>query len=351
MTRWIHLVATVLVLGSGLALGPMVHADDDEGEPSIVAPQRVFTDNGITYVKLDHDTQIAIGLRTQILEATDYRARLQSYGRVMNLTPLLRDYQRLIGARAKATRSRAQLDTSQAEYRRLHGLYKHQHNVSTKELQAAHAVWLSDQAFVKAANVDLSTIAHQIEFQWGTSIAQWVREDKPSFQHLTQGKSRLVKLTLPLGRTPVDPPRSAQILLADGTTTTVSLISVAPQIEPDLQGQSYFFLAMSQLQQLNYGLRVTAIIPYGPAYRGVVVPDAAVVWSQGSAWTYIKADNGRFERKPVRTNAPVPGGWFQPQGLTPGNTVVTQGVGVLLSVQALATAPKSATGGDQDGGD
>jgi len=349
MKRWINLAILALVVGSNLATWPSAQADEDEGGPLIATPQRVFTDNGVTYVKLDTDTQKAIGLQTKTLKPAHYRASLRAYGQVINLSALLRSYQQLASAQAKASQSRAQLDASQAEYRRLNSLYRDHQNASKKAVQTARATWQSDQASAQAAEGQKFAVTSDLEARWGASITRWMIKDSRSFQRLANGKSRLLKLTLPLGKAPANPLRSAQLLLANGTTAAASLISPAPTTEPDLQGQSYYFLATSQVKHLNYGLRVTGLMSYGPQHRGAVVPNAAVVWSQGSAWAYVKMGDERFERKPVRTDTPVPAGWFQAGGLSPGNQVVTQGAAVLLSVQALAGGPKGSASEDGDG--
>ncbi|AWN14481.1 RND-type multidrug efflux pump, membrane permease [Salinisphaera sp. LB1] len=257
-------------------------------------------------------------------------------------------YQRLASAQADAARAKAQLAASQPEYRRLKGLYRHQHNVSKKEVQNARAAWLSDQAAAHAAQAKRSSTLTAIQAQWGVKIAQWMRKDSPAFEQLIhpQHQHRLLKLTLPLGEAPANPPASAQVL-AGGKAVAASLISPAPATDPDLQGRSYYFRASSQSELLSYGLHVTALMPYGPQHNGVVVPDAAVVWSQGSAWAYVAKGGGRFVRQPVRTDTPVPGGWFQASGLDPGSRLVTRGASILFSVQALANAPKGSAGGDE----
>jgi hypothetical protein len=345
MTRWIHHVLFVFILGAALVATTAAQADDDDGPP-IAAPQRVFSEHGVTYVQLDEATQQAIGLQIRALENTAYRRRFQAYGQVIELSPLLADYQQLANAQAKVSRFQAQLAASHAEYRRLSGLYQQHHNVSKKEVQAARAAWQSDRASARAASAGRSVVAHQIEARWGSVIAGWLIEDKPAFEQLSEDKTRLLRLTLPLGQTLANPPTTARLLLDGGATTTVSVVSPAPQVEPDLQGQSYYFLATSRSEDLRYGLRVAASVPYGPQRQGVVVPEAAVVWLQGSAWAYIKTDNKRFVRQPVRTDRPVPGGWFQATGLSAGKKVVIQGAGLLLSVQALASAPQASAAGD-----
>ncbi len=347
MKRLITFVAIALIAGFSLTTGFVAHADDDDGGPPISTPQRVFTHNGITCVKLSADTQKTIGLQTEVLKSGFYQASLRAYGQVVELSDLLDTYRQLARVQAKVSQSHAQLNASQAEYQRLNGLYQHQ-GASKKNVQQARALWQSDQASVRDTEVQKFAASSEARARWGALITQWMLDHSRSFQQLAEGQSRLVKLTLPLGKVPQTPPHTARILFADTTTMTVSLLAPAPATDPDLQGQSYFYLASSHLGQLNYGLHVVGLMPYGAQRSGIIVPNLAVVWFHGSAWVYLKTDSGCFVRKPVRTRMPVPGGWFQAGGFSPGDQLVTQGAEVLLSVQSLAAAPKGSAGEDDD---
>lgn len=348
MKRWITLAAAGLMAGLSLINWHMAHADEEEEAQSIAPQQRVFTQNGVTYVKLAKNTQKAIGLETTTLGAAQYRATLRAYGRVVDLDALLSSYRQLSSAREHATQTHAMLASSYAEYRRLDNLYRQQRNVSAKKYQAARAAWLSDQAAATAADAQYSAVTNGILAQWGPTISQWLLKDNQHFQALTQSRNRLLRLTLPLGKVPADQPHSARVLLGESATVPVMFVSPAPSAEPNLPGQSYYFLATSDVDRLSYGLRISALIPNGPEHTGVIIPEPALVWAQGSAWAYIQTGTERFVRKPVRTDHPVPGGWFEASGLSPGTRVVTQGAQVLLSVEALASTPGGSTGGEGD---
>jgi len=347
MKRLISLMAIVLVTGAGLTAARIAHADDDEA-PSISAPQRVFTEHGITCVKLSAVMQKAIDLQIKVLPSSFYQASLKTYGQVVELNDLLNTYRQLARMQANVSQSHARLSASQAEYRRLNGLYQHHQGASKKKVQQARARWQSDQAAVVAAKAQEFAASSEARARWGTRIARWMVEHGRSFQQLADGQSRLIRLTLPLGKAPRTPPRTVQLLFANATTMKVLLVAPAPATDPDLQGQSYYYLATSHPGQLNYGLHVIGLMHYGSQHSGIIVPQTAVVWSHGSAWVYLKTDDGCFVRKPVRTRMPVPGGWFQTGGLNPGDQLVTQGAEVLLSVQSLAQAPKGSAGEDDD---
>ncbi len=348
MKRLITLLVVAVITAASLTTGSIARADDDNEEPSISAPQRVFTDHGVTCVKLSADTQKAIDLQTKVLTSSFYQASLRAYGQVVELSDLLRSYRQLARVQARVSQSRARLNASQAEYQRLDGLYQHHQGASKKNVQRARALWQSDHASVGAATVQKFAANSEARARWGALITHWMLEHRRSFQQLAAGQSRLLKLTLPLGKAPQTPPRTVRILFANATTMTVLLVAPAPTTDPDLQGKSYYYLATSHLGQLNYGLHVIGLMHYGSQHSGVIVPNAAVVWLHGSAWVYLKTNDGCFVRKPARTRMPVPGGWFQAGGLRPGDRLVMQGVEVLLSVQALAAAPKGSAGEDDD---
>jgi len=249
-----------------------------------------------------------------VVKAAHYRASRWAYGQVVQPGALLGDYRQLASARGRVSQTHAKLSASHAEYRRLQGLYRHHRNVSKKAVQAARAAWLSDQAAAADANAQRAAVTGELKARWGATITRWMRKDSAPLQALGAGRSRLLRLTLPLGQAPARPPPSASVVLPGGTTVSITLVSQAPTTEPDLQGRTYYFLAKSELDRLSYGLRVTALVPHGPKRVGVIVPDSAVVWAQGAAWLYVQADKTHFERRPVRTAPRCRADGFRPAG-------------------------------------
>ena len=78
-------------------------------------------------------------------------------------------------------------------------------------------------------------------------------------------------------------------------------------------------------------MAVTASLPAGPAQRGVVVPEDAVVWRDGQACVCFEKDPGYFVRRDVTLDSPTGRGWFVPEDRLPDLPVVTRGAQVLLS--------------------
>ncbi len=339
-----------IVLMLGLAHTKAAPVTEKHQARITIASPHVFTRGDTVYVRLDRATQKTIGLKTETLRKVDYRRRIRAYGQVVDLSRLLQDDRRLSDASARKIKAQARLDATRNEYRRLTNLYRLHRNTSKKALQAAQANWLTARATAAAARVRLLTQQAALHQRWGQVISRWMTEENTQWQALISGRHRLVKLTRPLGNPPIELPLAAEILLADDTMVPITWVSPAPTIAPGLQGQADYFLATSRLDSLSYGLQITGLIRYGAKHSGVIVPSTAVVWSQGNAYLYVEDNHERFERRQLHTDQPVPGGWFEANGLIPGMIVVTKGAQILLSEQTLASAPKgdAAEEGDHD---
>lgn len=336
-----------LVVSFLLGVSTVARADDDDGPP-IAAPQRVFTQHGVTYVQLKADTQKAIGLKTKGLASAQYRPGRRAYGRVVAPGALLKGYHQLASASARLSQARARLAASHAEYRRLKRLYHQHHNVAEKQVQDARATWRSDQAAVTEAKARRTSAHGDLVAHWGNRITGWMQHNGAALKAVSTGQRRLLRLALPVDDDANAPPQHGRVMLADGSSVPVTLVSPAPGVETGLQGPAYYFQTASDVNRLSYGRQVTAWLESGPARRGVIVPDSAVVWSHGTAWVYVRSGPHRFRRRPVRTDIRTSGGWFQPSGLSPGTRIVVRGAQVLYSVQALAAGSHSADQGDGD---
>ena len=64
---------------------------------------------------------------------------------------------------------------------------------------------------------------------------------------------------------------------------------------------------------------------------GVLIPETAVVISEGKYWCYVEQQPGLFTRTAIDASRPMPGGYFVKEGIAPGATVVTAAAGLLLA--------------------
>ncbi|MEO8039269.1 MAG: hypothetical protein ABI794_10900, partial [Betaproteobacteria bacterium] len=115
-----------------------------------------------------------------------------------------------------------------------------------------------------------------------------------------------------------------------GTRARARLLSAAPGAAPGAIGSTWFYRVGAA--GLRSGARVTGYLSTGEGKaKGVIVPERAVVWHAGRPWIYVQRDADRFVRTAVSANRLIPGGWFNTEGLEPGEPVVVTGAQLLLS--------------------
>ena len=71
----------------------------------------------------------------------------------------------------------------------------------------------------------------------------------------------------------------------------------------------------------------------GARLSGVLIPEAAIIMSDGKIWCYVAEAKGSFGRRLVDMTRPLPGGYFAGQGFRAGEAVVTQGQSLLLAYE------------------
>src|ERR1051326_1665865 len=140
----IHNVNKLLIgLFVGLALGGTAVWLYQRGHPAPSAPTEEKKDekkevsfvqhstNGETFLKLDKEAQLRVGLKTAALAAAQAKPEVQGYGRVLDPGPLA-------ALLVEAASNKAALDASTREYDRLKILHAGQ-NASTRALETAEA--------------------------------------------------------------------------------------------------------------------------------------------------------------------------------------------------------------------
>lgn len=312
----IVIVAAIAALIFGYSQMSKERAADEAADQPITAASRVQTGaNGETVINLDAKTQQLIGLQTAPLTAASLPPEIEAYGRVLDSAALVSLQSDLVAAQAA-------LHASQPEYERLKKLSA-QDNASVRALETAAAQMKHDQGALDTAEARLAAAASRAV------------PDKPAdfFESLAKQESVLVRLDLPAGESVAEDPTGA-LLTAPGTTQPVaaSFLGRAAATDPQVQGAGFIFVVTNAPAALAPGLSTTGALqlPGKPA-NGVIVPDDAVVRSEGHAWIYIQTADTAFTRREISPDRSTAGGWFVTKGAAPGDKVVVIGAQTLLS--------------------
>jgi hypothetical protein len=305
-----------------------------EREQPVKEPLRVRTSNGQTIVTVDAETQQRSGIETTALKAAPYQDERRAYATVLDparLTELGNNY---ANAKAQLVTAQAKAAASKAAFERTQALYKDQQNVSLAQLQTIEATFRTDQAAVAAAESAVRTLSATTRQEWGPVLGQSIIDGSPLAVGIIERQSFLLQVTLPPGVAAPDAPPSAWIETATPERAAIRLVSASPRTDPRIQGLSFFYVTASDAGVLP-GMNVTAFLPSGTKVVGIVVPHAAIVWSQDRAWAYRRLGPDRFARILIATDAPAGGGYLA-RDLPDSAEIVTDGAQLLLSEEFRA---------------
>ena len=341
LVAWARAAAAAAVLALLVAGGvARSEGDEDDNVPPVSAPPRVAIVHGETVVTFDTATLARSGLEVEALQTQPHRVEATAYGAVLDLTDLADARGAVTAAAARVEKARAALAASSAEFKRVRALHADERNASDKALEEATARWRGDEADGRAADAALVAQLASARQRWGAVVSGWLERGSPELEALLAQRQGLVQVTLPPGTLLKSAPATATVRDGGAAAVAARLVSPAPRTDPRIQGASFYYVAPAAPGLLP-GAVVEAFLPAGPAVTGVVVPAAAVVWWQGRAWVYVEDGPGRFVRREVTTDAPVPGGWFVTAGVTAGGRVVVRGAQMLLSEEGRAAVQGS----------
>jgi hypothetical protein len=320
--------------------------DKDDADRPVQAkkgPAQISVENGQPALTLDTPTQNRLGLEVAPLTITVTRAQATAPAVVLPVQDLATFRNTYIASQAQLQKSRLAADVARKEYARLKSLFEENQNISKKSLESAEGTLKMNEADERAGEQQLNLQESMVRQEWGGVASKWALENSPEFQRILNQRDVLVQVTMQTDAT-VGVPKSISLEISDTTRIEARLVSPFPRVDPRIQGRSFLYVAPAD-RGLTPGMNLLAHISVGTQIRGLIVPTAAVLWSEGKAWAYQQTASEHFARRVVPTEIPVEGGFFVAQGFSPGDKVVTRGAQALLSEEMLLHGQ---VGGDTD---
>jgi hypothetical protein len=312
--------------------------EKEEAQPS-KNPVELSWSDGQAVLTLEGGAQKRLGLATTALAASAKRSELTAPALILSVQDLVSSRNGYVAAQVQLAKSRADADVARKEYSRLRTLFGQNQNTSEKSVQAAEAVSKARDADLTAAEQGVALDEATVRQAWGEVITKWIVEDSTQLHQVFNQRRMLVLVTL-ISAEKVELPRTISLELPARARAEATFVSPVPRVDPRIQGKSYLYVGPSE-PGLAPGTNLVAHLAVGTRMAGVVVPSAAIVWSEGKAWVYQQTGQDQFMQRPIATNLPVENGYFVANGLQGGDKVVTQGAQALLSAQALAQSGAS----------
>jgi hypothetical protein len=308
--------------------------EDDDEERMTATPR--FT-REINAVQLTPGQVMAAGLVSRPLDATVLEAEVTSFGKVLDIQPLLDLRSRLRAAVADGEVAEAALRLAEKNRNRIQALYQAD-IIAGRELSQVEAQWQSDRTRAEAARRHADEIRREALNLWGQPLAQLALEGNAGLlDNLATHRRVLLQITLPASLNPAA--KGAVIHIGRDfdreKAVRAEWVSAAPRTDELVQGETWFFHAPAE--HLRAGMRVNAWASAGVRRQGAALPLAAVIWHAGRPWVYREDGDGHYTRLPIDPDALATR--FIGAGLPPGTRVVVAGAQTLLSEEFKGQIP------------
>lgn len=313
-------------------------ATEVDRERPAATPQRVFSDDGQTILRIDPATLARSGIVTARLAANDGAATVPVFATVVDTTRLTDLANAWAVGAAQVTAARARAEASKASLARARLLYADAQNASLAQLQAAQATYAADRAGAEAAQAQAATALASARQEFGPTL----KPGSALVDAIVNRRSLLLQVALPLDAGA--PPPTLVVEGDGGVRASARLIGAAARADPRVPGRGAYY-AVSGSSGLVPGMSVTAQLATGGPIQGATVPASAIVSWQGRNWIYRRRGDGAFVRVAISTGQRDQTGNYTVHDLAPGTLIVTRGAQLLLSEELKGQAP---TDGDGD---
>lgn len=278
-------------------------------QPVKAAVQVTRTDAGLPTITLSSDLQMEADIAVKRPNAVPYQRQVQGYGSVLDLQSFTNLSNTIANARSQLAVAQAKLNASQAAFERARVLHNKSQVISTAQFQTAEATYRSDEASAGAAKVQTQNASASAYRAWGRVLGRSLTDGTALARDLIERKKVLVQVTLPVGVSLPQAPRTASIETTTGQRVRIEFISPATRTDPKIQGVSFFYTADAASEALP-GMNVIALLPVGQPTPGLAIPATAVVWLRGSAWVYLQTAANTFTRREIPTRLPAANGGY-----------------------------------------
>jgi hypothetical protein len=307
------LAARLVILG----LGVLGIAGCHRASPAADAPDEPAKAAG-EGVGLSAEQVQKLGIVTEAAKSFDYTPEVSGYGVVIPHDNIATAFAELATAQAAAEQSRAVAARAQ----RLAGTSG---AMAADTVENATRQAASDNAALELAQRRLATVI-------GEGIPGGIAAT-PLLQDLASGKAKLLRASFPLGVIQGGAPPTLRVARLDTAPPTQSW-NVHPlwsaPADPSLPGRSFF--GVLRMSDAGEGERLLVWAPgTEAAQRGVTVPAAALVISDGRYWCYVQDKPDHYLRHEIATDKPVGAAYFVTQGIAAGDKLVTAQAGLLLA--------------------
>jgi hypothetical protein len=340
------LVALPFLSGCKGRIDPDDADDRPRTSPATPPPAQISFENGEVILTMDEAAQKRMGIEVSALGASSNRPQADLPATVLSVQDLASFRNGYVSLMSQMEKNEVDIEVARKQYARAKALFESDQNISAKTLESSEGNLRALETEQHAAEQQLSLQGALAQQQWGAVVAKWAMDGSPELDRILSMHEALIQVTLPFDQN-YAAPKTLLVEVPGRTRAEAMLISAFPRVDPRIQGRSFLYAAPAQ-PDFTPGVNLVSRLTVGNATRGVVVPAAAIVWSEGKAWAYLQTAPKQFSRREVPTDSPVDAGYFVRTGFSTDNKVVTKGAQALLSEEAVLEGYGGGGGDDDD---
>ena len=307
--------------------------------PLLLSAVSAFAEEAVNTFELDEAAQQALDIKTITLEKKPLSAETASYGKVLDISPLISFRQQYLQIEIELSAARAQLAISEQALKRVKKLQR-ENISSTKKLQQQLRIWQADRARVDALTLKRDSLFARQRIQWGAELTEWFSQQQSArLKALLNEQAHLFEIRLPQNFNLQDSPET--LVIAPGQkkySIQIAQAFLSPVVEPLSQTRRYFFISGDERLQPNLTFNVW-LADKQTQLAGFVIPKSALLWHLGQAFVYAKEDEDEFHSVIINDYQPGSVGYRVLSGLEEGMEIVVQGGQALLSYEFKTQIP------------
>ncbi len=284
----------------------------------------------ISVIELDSVMQEKMGLETTTVRPVTQPVYQTTYGKVLDLTPLLNFRRDCLINKTKLHEARQQFNLSQKALKRLEQMVKNK-AASSRKLEQQHRQWLANQALLQQSQIKYTSLLAESHLRWNR-LADIFCQPQGWVNELLSGKDKILAITKPNNDivTTID---SLQLSFNQNEqAVSVQLLDNIDLFDP--VNQTTYLLYKTSTQQLHPGQHFSVYLPLAnDSHSGLLIPKNSVIWHLGQAFVYIKVDQEHFQHLTIEQVIPIPQGYLVNDDRLAGKEIVVTGAQLLLSVE------------------
>ena len=274
------------------------------------------------------------GITIQPISKSKKQPLYSSYGYVINLKDLINFKTKFSNLNFKFNQLNKQIEEEIKHFKKLKTLNEDNKNIADSVIHSKEIDINKLQNNLKILKNNKRNLLNIVEHEWGDVFKKLLVNPKKSpLKNIFNSDARLLKITITDDQIKKSIPLELKVfsLNQPDIKFTANFISEAPIGNLNIQGKSYYYLALNSNLMIDSKVNSFAKLTEENATEKFFMPGSAIIWNNGQAWVYKKIRGNKFLRQAIFNMKEVKDGWIVEFKNKPPESIVTNGAQLLLS--------------------